>query len=159
MANPLTRKFFGIPAWALVVGVLAGIVFGSYDQLRALLDNNEAGGASTEVRDDQSAPAPASAAASQVGAQSTPPVSRPPERNLQIRVDDGLLFEPAVVDGLFAGYRVITNLEDPRFKVGDIVTAIDGNPVEDSAAGSELFMAGLMNRNAEVEVRAAPEAE
>ena len=157
MANPLTRKFFGIPAWALVIGALAGVTFGSYDQLRSLLESDETGNATTEVREVVTVPA--QAAAPQVNGQQTLPDARPPERNLQIRVDDGLLFEPAVVDGLFAGYRVITNLKDPRFKVGDIVTAIDGNPVEDSAAGSELFMAGLMNRNAEVEVRPAPEGE
>lgn len=68
----------------------------------------------------------------------------------QFQAAGGVVFEPARQGGQFVGFRIISNQDDPRLAIGDVVTAINGAPVEDSAAGSELFIAGLANRSAPV---------
>lgn len=76
----------------------------------------------------------------------------PLEPGTLIRAGDGLAFEPARIGSRFIGYRVLANTSDPRFEIGDIIVSIAGSPVEDSPAGSELFLASLSNRGAAVQL-------
>jgi hypothetical protein len=64
----------------------------------------------------------------------------------------GLQFEPASRNGQFIGYRVIENQIDSRFSVGDIIVSIGQSPLDASAAGGELFIATLLNPDAEVQI-------
>ena len=54
--------------------------------------------------------------------------------------------------GRFVGYKVLANASDPRFAEGDIITELNGEPVEDSAAGTELLTIGLMNPETAISV-------
>lgn len=67
-------------------------------------------------------------------------------------VTDGLSLIRSEKDGTFLGYKVISNAGDARFREGDIITKVNGEPVEDSAAGSELLTIGLMNPDNEITV-------
>jgi hypothetical protein len=75
-----------------------------------------------------------------------------------IVVSKGMRVGPVHEQGAFIGYRVIENTSDPRFEAGQIITAVGGTAVEDSAAGGELLIAVLRNPNADVTVIAASDA-
>ena len=63
-----------------------------------------------------------------------------------------LTLEPYSQDGEFVGYAVLRS-HDPRLSVGDVVTAVNGEFVEHSAAGGELLIAMLRNADADIVVR------
>lgn len=65
---------------------------------------------------------------------------------------DTLHLERAESEGKFLGYRVMSDDPEHGLNTGDIITAIDSNPVEDSPAGTELLIAALMNPDAEMTV-------
>lgn len=56
--------------------------------------------------------------------------------------------------GEFEGYLVQGRSGDYRFNHGDIITAINQTPVEDSAAGSELLLIALAQPNIALATRA-----
>jgi hypothetical protein len=64
----------------------------------------------------------------------------------------GVAFEAFRTAGAFVGYSVVRS-HDPRLAVGDVVTAVNGDPVEDSAAGGEMLTAALRNPQVELSVR------
>ena len=66
----------------------------------------------------------------------------------------GVRYARAVQDGRFVGYRIEVDHDGPGQRVHDgaIVVAIDGVPVEDSAAGSELMLIGLMDTGRRLEL-------
>lgn len=67
----------------------------------------------------------------------------------------GVVYVPNT-NGQPPAYRIVDPGEDPRFAAGDIVTHVDGAPVEVSAAGSELFLIALMNRDAQLTIVSRP---
>lgn len=159
MSNPLTKKILGIPAWLLAAGIVAGLAIGSagqWSRFAGLSEPEAVKPASEGPTADVTAPAkqgggsvPSTPAGSTVPTVADGPAIAD-EDVVLVRASAGLSFEPARVGGRFIGYRVVVNREDPRFKAGDIVTAIGGVPVEGSPAGSELFIAALLNRDADV---------
>lgn len=76
----------------------------------------------------------------------------PTESASVVRVTDGLSLVRAEEDGQFVGYKVLANASDPRFEEGHIITELNGEPVEDSAAGTELLTIGLMNPETAISV-------
>jgi hypothetical protein len=58
---------------------------------------------------------------------------------------------PHRVNGMFIGYEVLSAGSDDRFSTGDVITSLNGAPVEDSAAGGELIIAKLADRNSKIE--------
>ncbi len=67
----------------------------------------------------------------------------------KLYANQALELEPLHAGGVFVGYVVVRS-HDPRLSVGDVVTAISGQQVEEGAAGSELLIAALRNPNAEL---------
>jgi hypothetical protein len=60
-------------------------------------------------------------------------------------------------DGSFVGYRITRSPEHLRFRVGDVITAVNGQAAEDSAAGTELMLVALRFPDFPVEIlRAEP---
>jgi hypothetical protein len=74
------------------------------------------------------------------------PVETPADR---VYGASGVALEAFRADDVFVGYAVVRS-HDARLSVGDIVTAIDGQSVEEGAAGSELLLAMLRNPEAEI---------
>lgn len=75
------------------------------------------------------------------------------EAPMLIRVSNDLAIQALHENGLFVGYQVASSDGDSRFSNGDVIIAIDGSPVEDSAAGGEILSAALASRSAEFELR------
>jgi hypothetical protein len=59
----------------------------------------------------------------------------------------GVTLESLRSDDVFVGYAVVRS-HDARLDVGDVITAVNGQLVEDSAAGGELLIAALRNPDA-----------
>ena len=70
-----------------------------------------------------------------------------------VQANNGVVLTPELADGEFVGYRVVQSGSDPRFAAGDIIVAVNGNPAEHSAAGSELVIAALDDPQSEVSLR------
>lgn len=66
---------------------------------------------------------------------------------------EGLVLRPAVTGDGFIGFLVVRNDSDRRFSVGDVIVSVNDQPVEHSAAGSELLIASLADPDALVETR------
>lgn len=64
----------------------------------------------------------------------------------------GVTLEAFRLGDAFAGYAVVRS-HDPRLTVDDVITAVNGVPVEDSAAGSELLIAALRDPAVELAVQ------
>ncbi len=159
-------NLFGMPAWVILLALFVGLGVGSFDRIRDVVVSvgSRPGAAPTAIDSTARSPPardlPHNAAITEgprpAGDPRRPPaVATPMEQDAQIRATEGLVFEVARMDGRFVGFRVISNRDDPRLKAGDIVVSVGGSPVEDSAAGSELFIAALSNRNAAIETYAA----
>jgi hypothetical protein len=73
-------------------------------------------------------------------------------RGPQVYAGTGITFEAFRLGDDFAGYAVVRS-HDSRLAVGDVITAVNGVPVEDSAAGSELLIAALRDPAAELAVQ------
>lgn len=73
--------------------------------------------------------------------------------NDEIFLSGDVTMAPHREDGVFVGYEIVSAGSDDRFSPGDVITSINGIPVEDSAAGGELAVAALANQNAKIELR------
>lgn len=149
----------------ICLAVLAGLAAGSYQPLRRLLEHDispDTAGSGV----DSSVPAipqeergPATAA--QREADKIRPVRSDNQVTAQedsvVMVSNDLSLVRMAENGQFVGYKVLKNVSDPRFAAGDVITEINSEPVEDSAAGTELLTIGLMNPDAEISItRAQP---
>lgn len=146
------NRIFGIPIWLFVLAVIIGIVLGSrqkfwghIDEVSVPLDEPFLSGSPRKVPIAGEETRELPGVQDQFVAKSTPM-----EPGVQFRAADGLIIEPARLNGNFVGYRVITNFVDPRFVVGDIISAVNEIDVEDSAAGGELLIAALSDPYANV---------
>jgi hypothetical protein len=149
------KTLLGIPLWLLALAGLIGILFGSLRQVEEAVGRRSTPQPTTV--EEPVSPANDSTAVSG-GEPVTADGSRstPVEPGVQFRASEGLIFEPARINGKFIGFRVISNRDDIRVQVGDIVVSVNGMPVEDSAAGSELFIASLSNPDAVVQLHQLP---
>jgi len=73
-------------------------------------------------------------------------------RGPQVYAGTGVTLEAFRLGDAFAGYAVVRS-HDPRLTVDDVITAVNGVPVEDSAAGSELLIAALRDPAVELAVQ------
>ena len=89
---------------------------------------------------------------SQPVANESPPAVVGEPRPPQIYAGTGVTLEAFRHGDAFAGYAVVRS-HDPRLAVDDVITAVNGVPVEDTAAGSELLVAALRDPGAELAVQ------
>jgi len=59
---------------------------------------------------------------------------------------------PLRENGVFVGYEILSVGSDDRLSASDVITSLNGIPVEDSAAGSELVIAALTNQKTRIEL-------
>ena len=147
--------------FAVFGAVLIGLFLGSYDRLGLIDGAGES--ATSSIRapghlmpgDKLSMPSDIDRHDFRGGETDAPALlaEEPPESETDaiIRAGQGLAFRRAVIDGAFAGYEVVEDGDDSRFKKGRIVVAVGGQAVDDSAAGGELFLAALASGEAELE--------
>ena len=152
-------KTLGLVAVALVAGALIG----SIGPLRERLTQSVA-------TDPQPAEAREAPGRSTVGARpsageatETPDAGRerfqvryspwPDETSSRhVAVTDELHLKAVARDGRFFGFEVTRAEDDPRFSVGDVIVAVNGEPVEGSPAGSERMIIDLNRENAEFDI-------
>lgn len=125
----------------------AGIAFALPFDRRPPVDANE--GQVTVPTTRVAAPSPViERASAQVPAATVSP--KPAASKLY--ANQSLELEPLHAADGFVGYVVVRS-HDPRLSVGDVVTAVGGQQVEEGAAGSELLIAALRNPGAELTVQ------
>ena len=141
----------------LVFAFVIGISIGSYDRFP---ERQPTGFEERSSVDDGSKTSAASSA--QVRSVNPAPDSSEPGRTAVVNVYDDVVFAEGGLSlvahrssGEFVGYQVVNAGEDRRLAEGDVITAINGTPVEDSAAGSELLLIGLASEDAEIQTWSA----
>jgi len=146
-----------------VVGLLVGAVLGSYDRLprpgMTQEPQREPGGGETsfpgtartaDAQDEGAGDVkPLEDVHTNIGSASVASSAS----NDEIFLSGNVTMAPRRENGVFVGYEIVSAGSDGRFSRGDVITSINGIPVEDSAAGGELAVAALANRNAEIELR------
>ena len=149
--------------------MIVGVGLGSQERIRMLLEapntptadaatSTNAGAASVNTPLNDAAPIRSAPSRPQIQ-ETTDPMPSPAmlqspaaEPDPHIFAARGLQLIPARIGDRFIGYRVLRNDSDSRFEAGDIIVAIGGQKVEDSAAGNELLIAGLTDGGQEVEL-------
>lgn len=97
--------------------------------------------------------AAATKAASSSGASGAEPSQSGEGFTNRVYAAAGVTLEAFRVDDQFVGYAVVRS-HDPRLDVGMVITFVDGEAVEDSAAGGELLIAALRRPDAELILQA-----
>ncbi len=157
------RRVFGLPPLAIMAAALLGVLLASYDRIasvvtatttpRDTVGQQATSSGTAEPATERLSHAPAAEAARTVAAPGATAVA-PGEQHVEnatIRATDGLVVQPSRVGGQFVGYEVIESGDDSQFAHGAIIVAVNGVPVEDSAAGGELLIAALASREPVVE--------
>ena len=72
---------------------------------------------------------------------------------LRFSTGSGASLRSAKRGARFVGFEVIEAGSDSRLKTGHVIISVNGVPVEDSAAGSELLLAALEDDEAIVQLR------
>lgn len=149
---------FGLSAYQLLPALLLGVLLATYVEWRNAPDvepetegvsdtvDTQAGLRPMENRTARTAPDVPDAVDER---GETGSVAPEPTDDV-VYAQPGLTLRPERIADRFVGYRVLRNESDSRFEAGDIIAAVNGIPTEDSAAGSELLIAALMNPDADV---------
>ena len=140
----MDRRRALIYAAALALGVFLAVPHKGTVGRIATAPESAAGARPALARSEQPNPQPTQIASMPV----VPAVAHAP----QVYAGTGVTLEAFRLDEEFAGYAVVRS-HDPRLAVDDVITAVNGVPVEDSAAGSELLVAALRDPAAELAVQ------
>jgi hypothetical protein len=141
---------------AIIVAVVLGAVIGSRDRLFGDDERSEALDASNSAR-ELTMDMPSQRAFGQ--GDVTPEAMMPAQQraasadmseDVVVRVGGGLVVTAERQSGTFVGYRIVESA-NPKFAVNEVIVSINGMPVEDSAAGSELLIIALEDADAQIE--------
>ena len=154
-------------ALAIAIATVCGLALGSLDQFSRFVPTSES--PSVAVADQEPSAIKTEAIETQAMSfapaeaederNSKSPVVRPTHQSVELPETDtiimsgGLTMLPLREDGVFVGYEIISSGTDDRLTSGDVITSLNGIPVEDSAAGGELLIAALVNPTTEIELR------
>jgi hypothetical protein len=160
--TPKNRNIGKPRAVALFIAILAGLTIGSRERLLALY-KIQSGGSWTYMQAENAIDSSDlvhesdySATASRSSGPRNADIDDERQTNTSdrsalreseiIRAHSGLSLIPVRDGDNFIGFKVLQNGTDSRFSVGDIIAAVNGKPVEDSAAGGELLVIALMDQ-------------
>ena len=146
-----------------VIAILVGITLGSLDQLSRLdvfqQPQSQAGDKKTNVQNvnrtsetqnhRRSGDQTITSLARDTFDQST----AEPSLSNTIFLPGNVTMAPLRENGVFVGYEILSEGSDDRLSAGDVITSLNGIPVEDSAAGGELAIAALVNPETSIELR------
>lgn len=156
------KRLFGLPYAVFVAAVVIGIVLASYDNVLRLVTTGVWFDAPSENSQLTTAGVPGSghgasgltSGNAQAGDQSqiARTITMEPIEYPLIRTGNGVVMVGHLENGEFVGYRVIEGGEDGRLIPDNVIVAINGTPVDGSAAGSELLIAALVDSTAQVDL-------
>jgi hypothetical protein len=136
-----------------VIAILVGATLGSFDQLSRFVTEPKSQRHSVDDGSDRQEAHRISGDQVHVDAPTATantPMANPSTSNM-IFLPGDVTMTPHRVNGMFIGYEVVSAGSDDRFSTGDVITSLNGAPVEDSAAGGELMIAALADRNSKIE--------
>ena len=141
-----------------IAALLVGAGLGSYDRLSEMISNPKPGSQKTIPGAPQTGNSlgPGREVVSQLDEKPTNESdladSTPKSNDVEIYRSGQIQMTPYHSDGVFVGYEVLSAGSDERFRAGDIIKSLNGIPVEDSAAGSELVIAALVSTETRIEL-------